>query len=107
MALNEGSLQPEALTLQQRVELPIWHPAGMRGLHDDPDSYNEQSHQQQGQQSETENEEEEIIIVADNPRPEDWLPKVMEEVCQDILHVIETLDATLSYNMPGNVSDKQ
>src|SRR5213078_3113462 len=33
--LQESRLQPESLTLQQRVELPIWHPEGMRGLHDD------------------------------------------------------------------------
>src|SRR5260370_865098 len=34
MVLQDNRLQPEMLTLQQRVELPIWHPDGMRGLHD-------------------------------------------------------------------------
>src|SRR6266699_2780030 len=32
MALSDNRLQPEAFTLQQGVELPIWHPDGMRGL---------------------------------------------------------------------------
>ncbi|HXL37579.1 MAG TPA: hypothetical protein VN954_10300, partial [Ktedonobacteraceae bacterium] len=31
LTLHENRLQPETLTLQQRVELPIWHPQGMRG----------------------------------------------------------------------------
>src|SRR6266852_2049116 len=35
LTLHENRLQPESLTLQQHVELPIWHPDGMRGLHDD------------------------------------------------------------------------
>jgi len=34
--------------------------------------------------------------VADNPRPEEWLPQVMVEVCQDILHVLEALDLVRS-----------
>src|SRR5438270_11711154 len=31
LKLHENRLLTEALTLQQRVELPIWHPQGMRG----------------------------------------------------------------------------
>ena len=30
-------------------------------------------------------DQEEGEVVADNPRPEDWVPQVMVEVCQDIL----------------------
>ncbi len=44
-----------------------------------------------------EEEDEEVEEVeADNPRPEEWLPQVMEEVCQDILQVLEALDAVRS-----------
>ncbi len=101
MILHEGHLQPDALTLQQRVELPIWHPAGMRGLHEDPEEY---AQRQIGQQPrEQSDDDEEPAVVADHPQPEEWLPQVMEDVCQDILQVIKTLDAALSYNMPGNV----
>src|SRR5579884_4229876 len=35
ITVHENRLQAETLTLQQRVELPIWHPYGMRGLHND------------------------------------------------------------------------
>ncbi|TMC87762.1 MAG: hypothetical protein E6J22_16935 [Chloroflexi bacterium] len=48
-------------------------------------------------------EDDEVIdeIIADNPRPEDWLPTVLEDVCQDIMKVLEALDsvrATRSLN---------
>jgi hypothetical protein len=102
MVLNEGKLQPEALTLQQRVEVPIWHPAGMRGLHEDPEE-NGRRQQEQLRKVEALGDEDEVTIIADHPKPEEWLPQLMEEVCQDVLHVIEALDASLSYNMPGNV----
>jgi hypothetical protein len=80
MALQDNRLQPEAFTLQQRVELPIWHPEGMRGLHDDA-AYHEQGEEE---------------TVADDPRPEEWLPQVMVEVCQDIMQVLEALDSVRS-----------
>ena len=32
-------------------------------------------------------------IVADNPSPENWLPTILEDVCQDIMKVLETLDS--------------
>ncbi len=90
MTLQDNHLRPEILTLQQRVEIPIWHPLGMHGLHDDPQMHNSRRHGLE------DSEEEEDI--ADNPRPEEWLPQVMVEVCQDILHVLAALDATLSYH---------
>lgn len=40
-----------------------------------------------------EDDEEIDEIVADNPRPEDWLPTVLEDVCQDIMKVLEALDS--------------
>jgi hypothetical protein len=102
MVLHEGRLQADALTLQQRVELPIWHPAGMHGLHEGLEEYARRLRERQKQIAQN-SEEDDSSIVADDPRPEDWLPQVMDDVCQDILQVIETLDAALSYNMPGNV----
>src|SRR5947209_12545213 len=91
MALHENRLQAEALTLQQRVELPIWHPDGMRGLHDDP--HTRTVHFTQRQRHLNEDDDERAEIVADNPRPEEWLPQVMVEVCQDIVQVLATLDS--------------
>ena len=96
LTLQENRLQPEALTLQQRVELPIWHPEGMRGLHDDHHYHlSERAARRPRRESDEEHEEDEI--VADNPRPEDWLPQVMVEVCQDILQGLETLEAVRTY----------
>lgn len=90
MALSENRLQAEALTLQQRVELPIWHPDGMRGLHDDPQSRTLRFTQHPRHLNE---DDERAEIVADNPRPEEWLPQVMVEVCQDITQVLAALDS--------------
>ncbi len=97
MMLQDNRLQPDMLTLQQRVELPIWHPDGMHGLHDDthaqhPVERNSHNH----------NEEEGGEIIADNPRPEDWLPQVLVEVCQDMKNVLAALDASISYHRLDN-----
>ncbi|QBD79383.1 hypothetical protein EPA93_26700 [Ktedonosporobacter rubrisoli] len=101
MVLHENRLQPDMLTLQQRVELPIWHPEGMRGLHDDPHTSSLRRRTQREHHF-LDDEEEGGEIIADNPRAEEWLPQVMVEVCQDILHVLEALDATLLYDVPDN-----
>src|SRR5438876_461691 len=71
LTLQENLLQPEALTLQQRVELPIWHPEGMRGLHDER-HYNPSERAARRRRRESDEEHEEGEIVADNPRPQDW-----------------------------------
>lgn len=91
LTLQENRLQPEALTLQQRVELPIWHPDGMRGLHDE--LHNRSGRFVQRRHRTIDEEDEPGEVIADNPRPEDWLPEVMVEVCQDILKVLEAFDA--------------
>ena len=95
MALHENRLQAEAFTLQQRVELPIWHPDGMRGLHDDPHTRSGRFVQRRHREIDEDDAMDEVI--ADNPRSEEWLPQVMVEVCQDILQVLEALDAVRSY----------
>lgn len=93
MVLQDNRLQPEMLTLQQRVELPIWHPDGMRGLHDLHDGHYHSEHTLRRHRRNSDEEHEESEIVPDNPRPEDWLPQIMIEVCQDILHGLAALDA--------------
>jgi len=100
MALSDNRLQPEAFTLQQRVELPIWHPDGMRGLPElqDGTHYHSSGHIIPRRHHTIDEEEDEEVeeVEADNPRPEEWLPQVMVEVCQDILQVLEALDAVRS-----------
>lgn len=93
--VQEGRLQAEALTLQQQVELPIWHPEGMRGLHDDSQTRSARSIQRYRRANEDDEdpaERDEVEAAADNPRPEEWLPQVMEEICQDIVHVLEAME---------------
>ncbi len=89
VVLHENRLRPETLTLQQRVEVPIWHPLGMHGLHDDP--YTSTLRRQSSNSDSGE-------MLADEPHPENWLPQVMLEVAQDIVHVLAALDSTLSYH---------
>jgi hypothetical protein len=100
MALHDSRLQPEAITLQQRVELPIWHPDGMRGLRDLQDNahypVSGRFIPRRHRQIDEDEDEDEEEVVADNPRPEEWLPEVMVEVCEDILQVLEALDAVRS-----------
>src|SRR5215467_11119119 len=91
MALYDNRLQPEAFTLQQRVELPIWHPEGMRGLHEELHFHTGRLAQRRYRA--IKDDEEINEIVADNPSPENWLPTILEDVCQDIMKVLETLDS--------------
>ena len=103
IVLQENQLRAESLTLQQRVELPIWHPEGMRSLHEDPQTRSARPLQRyRGVHEEDENEDErdDIEVVADNPRPEEWLPQVMEDVCQDILRVLGAMEAAYPGNQP-------
>jgi hypothetical protein len=99
MAMQDNRLQPEALTLQQRVEIPIWHPDGMRGLHELDDSHRRSARfiLRQREIDEDEDEDEQIEVTVDNPRPEEWVPQVMVEVCQDILHGLQALEAASSH----------
>jgi hypothetical protein len=99
MIVQDSRLQPESLTLQQRVELPIWHPDGMRGLHDEPHIRSGRFTQRSRPATdEDEEDQEENEVVADNPRPEDWLPQVMVDVCQDIQQVLDALDTVRIHN---------
>ena len=97
MILHENRLQPVALTLQQRVELPIWHPEGIRSLQDDQHYRSSERAAWQRWREIDDEDHEEGEVLADNPRPEDWLPRVMVEVCQDILQVLEALEAVRTY----------
>jgi len=99
LTLQDSRLQAESLTVQQRVELPIWHPDGLRGLHDEPHSRSARFVQRSRPPTDDEDESE---VIADNPRaphPEDWLPQVMFDVCLDISQVLETLDTITVYKI--------
>jgi hypothetical protein len=96
MILQDNRLRPDTLTLQQRVELPVWHPEGMRGL-------SEIEQRQVERLTANEDEEDSGEVIADDPHPEEWLPRIMLEVCQDILSGLEALDAAIPFHAPDNV----
>ncbi len=93
MILHEHRLVPEMLNVQQRVEIPIWHPLGIHGLHDD-------AHFSHSADASNKNEyiSYRMHEEAEDPRPEEWLPQVLVEVCQDIVQVLGALDSIVSYN---------
>lgn len=94
LTLQENRLQAEALTLQQHVELPIWHPDGMRSLHDyspTRTTHPIQRYRYANDEGETDARDE-AEAAADHPHPEEWLPQVMEEITQDILRVLEAME---------------
>ncbi|GCE25761.1 hypothetical protein KDA_12450 [Dictyobacter alpinus] len=97
MILRDNRLYPEVLNLQQRVEIPIWHPLGMRGLHEEQPVPSE-SVLIQVNDGEVEN-----LVLPDEPHPEEWLPQVLVEVCQDIVQVLAALEASIV----SNTSDPQ
>ncbi|GCE04134.1 hypothetical protein [Dictyobacter aurantiacus] len=92
MILRDNRLYPEVLTLQQRVEIPIWHPLGMRGLHEEQPVPGESILLQ------VDDGELEQIVLPDDPQPEEWLPRVLVEVCQDIMQVLAALETAVCSN---------
>jgi hypothetical protein len=94
MILRDNRLYPDLLTLQQRVEVPIWHPLGMRGLHEDLPLVSEHSESEEHVDG-TEDGERTIS----EPHPEEWLPQVMSEVCQDVMQVIAALEASITNHL--------
>ena len=94
MVLRDNRLYPETLTLQQRVEIPIWHPLGMSGLHEDEPA------PEKSLLIRTDDGDAEQIVLSDDPHPEEWLPAIMTEVCQDITQVLAAFETTVFSNSP-------
>ncbi|GCE17933.1 hypothetical protein [Dictyobacter kobayashii] len=92
MILRDNRLYPEVLNLQQRVEIPIWHPLGMRGLHEEQPVPGESILVQ------VDDGEIEKIVLPDDPQPEEWLPEVLVDVCQDIMQVLAALEVAVLSN---------
>ncbi|GCE14150.1 hypothetical protein [Tengunoibacter tsumagoiensis] len=84
MVLHENRLQPDLLTLQQRVEVPLWHPLGIHGLHDEPVIPEPAGSSDDDEPS--------------TPHPEEWIPQLMTEICQDVVQVLAALNAAVSFH---------
>lgn len=94
LTLGDGVLEAEALTLQQRVELPLWDPEGASAFRASADgSERRNGHGRLGRGRGGASGQE--------PHPEDWLPHLLAEVADDISRVLVALEETRSLGQGG------
>lgn len=86
LALGDGSMEAEALTLEQHVELPLWDPEGVSGFRASADKL--EGHVTVGRAWRR------GYSDASTPHPEDWLPHLFTEVVADIIRVIDALETS-------------
>jgi hypothetical protein len=95
LALGDGSMEAEALTLEQHVELPLWDPEGVSGFRSTAEQL--EGHITIGRSRRR-------YAAAGTPHPEDWLPHLFAEVLQDILRVMDALESS---RMMGHIKGAQ
>lgn len=92
MISGDNGLHAEALTLQQRVELPLWDPEGVSGFR--TGSERRSGHTTLGRHRHE-------FGDSDEPHPEEWLPHLLAEVAADVARVLDALDMA---RIPGRTS---
>ena len=93
LSLGENSMEAEALTLQQRVELPLWNPEGMSGFRTGASAADRRNgHVTLGRGRARSGEQ---------PHPEEWLPHLLAEVAEDISRVVVALEETRTLGQGG------
>jgi len=97
LALGDGSMEAEALTLEQHVELPLWDPEGVSGFRAGADKL--EGHVTLGRSRRR------GYSDADTPHPEDWLPHLLAEVVADIIRVIDALETSRMMGRIKGVGD--
>jgi hypothetical protein len=103
LAFGDNGIQAEALTLQQRVELPLWDPEGIHG-------YRTSADRRAGHMTLGRGRRRDDDANGEEPHPEEWLPHLFSEVLADITAVIEALESSrldggrLS-NLPDSAQD--
>ncbi len=93
LSLGETSMETEALTLQQRVELPLWDPEGMNAYHTGSNGAERRAghlNLRRGRAND-----------AEQPHPEEWLPHLLAEVAEDISRVVIALEEMRSLGQGG------
>ncbi len=98
LAFGDGGVQADALTLQQRVELPLWDPEGISGFRTSADR--RAGHITLGRQRRRDE-----FGTGEEPHPEDWLPHLFAEVLADIGGVIEALESSRSLGWASGAPD--
>ncbi len=105
LVLGDGGLQAEALTLQQRVEIPLWHPEGLAGLRDLQEGEMLNGHNPApGTRRRRRRDEDDENLPAE-PHPEEWLPGLLADVASDISRVLAALDAARPVSRPSDPAD--
>ncbi|HEU5369560.1 MAG TPA: hypothetical protein VFU69_13895 [Ktedonobacterales bacterium] len=105
LVLGDGGLQAEALTLQQRVEIPLWHPEGLAGLRDLQEDEMLNGHNAlPGTRRRRRRDEDEENLPAE-PHPEEWLPGLLADVASDVSRVLAALDAARPVSRPSDPAD--
>lgn len=96
LAFDDNGTQAEALTLQQRVELPLWDPEGISGFRTSA-SDRRSGHMTLGRgrrrDERDEHDERDDYDDSSDPHPEAWLPHLFTEVMNDITNVIASLES--------------
>jgi hypothetical protein len=93
---GESGLQAEMLSLQQKVELPLWDPEGVSGFRSGVERRGGHSTLGRGRRHE---------YGQDEPHPEDWLPHLLMEVAHDIARVLDALDSVRVAGRMGSPAD--
>lgn len=99
MISTENGLMAEAITLQQRVELPLWDPEGPSGFRSSGDRRSGHTTVGRGHRYE--------FGEHDEPHPEDWLPHLMLEVANDVARVLGALDTVQVAGRTSSASEEQ
>ena len=94
LEFGENGMQVESLTLQQRVELPLWDPEGVSGFRTGLERDRRSGHMTFGRTRRRDERDE--YEESDEPHPEDWLPHLFTEVMNDIINVIAALEVSRS-----------
>jgi hypothetical protein len=94
LALGDSGMEAEALTLQQRVELPLWNPDGISGFRSTAGNGDRRSGHASLRRGRGPSGEHQ-------PAPEEWLPHLLAEVAEDISRVVAALEEARSLGQGG------
>lgn len=97
LTLGDGATDAEALTLQQRVELPLWDPEGIGGFHAGD---RREGHMTLGRRTQRSR-----LSTSEAPHPEDWLPHLLAEVVEDVSRVLTAMEDSRSSGRASGAQD--
>ncbi len=102
LTLGDGEMQAEALTLQQQVEIPLWHPDGLAGLQELRELEGRKEPGLSSGRRRRPHDEEGMLVEL---HPEEWLPQLLAQVARDMSHVLTALEAMRPLSRPSDPAD--